>query len=243
MEVIGQEKQSRRPLERLRLLLLRRGELVDRVERQFLDAGPRVELVMRDQAVNLFIDAVRAVVAVAVSLRGEVPLRVEERVVDAPCIDCHARRDLSELGALLHAVQDLPEQALRVPAAVAVLLHHTVLKTVDLLQDHPAVFHMSEHMAAAGRAEVDRQIVFWHVSPSFLPLLLSAVRSPQSLRPGYSHSIQHNQSCFCVVCVLFLPQNHILCCIYVVLCGIICCFLWFLSLLYHTQTKYPTFFS
>ncbi len=94
-----------------------RGELVDRVERQLLDAGGGVELLGRDPPAHLLEDSVGAGVAVAVRVAEQRPGRVEEAVVDRPGVDA----DRVDRSGCLQPGEDLPVQAADVPVQAAVV--------------------------------------------------------------------------------------------------------------------------
>ena len=109
-------------VENLRLRLADGRELVDRVENLLLDAAPAVELRFRYRLVDDIIHALRAAVAIRDRTAEHIPLCVEQYEIHTPRIDADARRDTLQALALPKARDNFVEQAVEIPAKMAVAL-------------------------------------------------------------------------------------------------------------------------
>ena len=130
-------------------------QLIQRVERQELDAGDGVDLVGRDAFEHGLHDAVGALVAIVIRVLQEDALLADERVVAAPGVDADAvdRRG----GRALHPLLDLEPDAQDVPVERAVLADRLVDEAVDLADVEHARAEPAEHGAAALGSEIERQ--------------------------------------------------------------------------------------
>ena len=93
-------------------------ELIDRVDRQELDAGDRVNPLAADALEDRLHRAVGAAVAIVIRVLEQVAALADQRVVDAPAVDADRCRggsavQLERTPHLLPEVQDVPLQRAR----------------------------------------------------------------------------------------------------------------------------------
>ena len=159
MEIVRNHQHGLRLCKVLGMLFLYCHQLIDRVENLLLNAGSGVEILGRDQLVNLLVHSLGAAVTVGHRIAQHLILLVQQHKVHTPGIDSQAGRNLVLFRALLHTVFDLGEKLLQIPAEVSVHIGHTVVKAVDLLENHLSVLHMAQNVPAAGGADVDSKII------------------------------------------------------------------------------------
>src|SRR5690606_12839524 len=148
-----------------------RRELVDRVERQELQARHPVEEVVAEFGADALHHPVGEGVAVADGVADEPPGGVQEPVVYGPRV--HADRDQAGRGAA-QAVEDVAVEAENVPVQGAGDPDGTVGEAAQLHQLHGAGPQVAGHDAPAGRPQVDgREGRFAHRTTS-----TSSVRGP-----------------------------------------------------------------
>ena len=152
-EQVGDEQHRPRGLERRRAA--GRCQLVDGVERQELEAGPRVELGARHDLVDWFHGRRRPVVAVVIRLPEQPPLLVQQPVVDAPRIDPDADRTVARPGDLAQSAEDLVVEPQDVPVEPVGQPHRVVREAADLGQLEGVRADPADHHPAARRAEID----------------------------------------------------------------------------------------
>src|SRR5699024_8447634 len=145
------------------MFLLDSHELINSIVNRFLDSGSRIDLFERNDLVNLFVHTVCTVITISHCISDHFVVFVKEDKINAPGIHAHAYRDLADLFAFLKTRDDLPEDAVKFPAELAVLLNHTVLKTMYFFEFDPAVLHVSEDQASAGSAHIYCQIICSHI--------------------------------------------------------------------------------
>ena len=129
--------------------LLYSHKLVDCIEDLFLDAGPCIQVVLRDNLVHFLVHAFCAAVSVSHRIAEDVVVFVQQHIVNSPCVDPHGYRNLADLFTLFQSVLDLRDQAFHIPAERTVLIVHSVRKTVHFLELHLPVLHAGEHVASA----------------------------------------------------------------------------------------------
>ena len=130
-------------------------ELIQRVERQELDAGDGVDLVGRDAFEDGFHDAVGALVAIVVRVLQEDALLADERVVAAPGVDADAVD--GRAGGALHPLLELEPDAEDIPVERSVLPDRLVDEPVHLADVEHARAEPAEHGTAALGSEIERQ--------------------------------------------------------------------------------------
>ncbi len=133
-----------------------RRELVDRVERQVLQARHGEQLLVADRAADPLDDGRGPVVAVAVGVPEQVARRVDQPVVDSPRVHPDAR-DRPGCRGGGQAGQDLLAQPTRVPVQRAVRGRDgAVGEAVHLDEVEAAGTDGTDHHPAAAGADVDR---------------------------------------------------------------------------------------
>ena len=125
------------------MLLLDCHQLVDRIKDRILDTGARIQLLLRNDLVYFLIHALCTAVTIAYGIAEQLVILIEQCKIHAPCVDRHTCGDLADLLTLFDACEDLLKCTLMIPAQMSVLLHHAVLKTVDLLQYDFSVLNTS----------------------------------------------------------------------------------------------------
>ena len=140
-----------------------RVELEQRVERQELDAGHRVDLVGRQALEDRLHDAVGTAVTVVVGVLEQAAVLGDERVIATPGVDANAVEGCR--GQALERPPHLQPQPEDVPLQTAALPYGVVWKPVQLPDVEQAVVQPPENGAAAFRAEIERQKLSAHSSP------------------------------------------------------------------------------
>ena len=169
VQVLRHHQEALRLLELLGMLLLERGELVDRVEEHLLDAAAGVELVGGDRGVHKRVRTFRAGVAVGHHVGAGQALLVKKNEVHAPGIDADRGGDLADLLALGDALQRASGERLVVPAVVPVLADLGVVEAVHLFKNHLPVFEVAEDVASRRRPDVNCEMVGHCLIPHLEP--------------------------------------------------------------------------
>ena len=133
----------------------RRGELIDRVERQLLDPGHRVQLGRADPRGYLAGDPVGPAVAVVHRVAQQRAVRAEQAVVHGPRVDADAGQ-VRAPGRGAQPGQHVRVQPEDVPVQRAQHPDRLVAEPVRLAQPQRARPGPAGHHPAAGRAEIDR---------------------------------------------------------------------------------------
>ena len=158
--VVAQVGDHQQPRRSFRPALPRlRDELVDRVERQELDARAAEDLRAAEERADLVHDSVGAVVAIADRVLEQLSLAVEEAVVDRPRIDADRLQPAAQLRRrgppAADAGPDPFEQPREIPSQMTGDPPWGVVETVRLAERQRRATDASDHRAAAARAEVD----------------------------------------------------------------------------------------
>ena len=154
VEIIRYMEKCLSLLQILWMFLLNCHQLIYSVEDRFLDTGSCIQVFQRNCLINFLVHALCTVVTVTYGISKNLVILVKKHKVNAPGINAHAYRDLADLFTFLKTVYDLVEKAVKLPAELSVLLNHTVLKTIDLFQDHFSIFHMSQNVTSAGCSDI-----------------------------------------------------------------------------------------
>ena len=163
VEVIRDHQDRLRLFQIFRMGLLYSHELVDRVEDLFLDTGPCIQIILRNNFIYFLVHSLCTAVSVSCCIAQNVVVLIEKNIINAPCIDTHGNRDLADLFTLLETVFDLRDQTLYIPAQRSVLIVHSVRETIHFLKLHLSVFHAGKHMASAGCTDINGQIILFHL--------------------------------------------------------------------------------
>ena len=163
VKIVRDHQDRLRLFQIFRMGLFHRHELIDRIEDLLLDAGPRIQIILRDHFIDFLIHSLCAAVTVSDRIAQDMVILIEQHVIHAPGINSHRYRDLADLFTLLQSVFDLGDQAVHIPAKRTVLIVHSVRETVHFLELHLAVLHAGEHVASAGCADINGQIIFLHL--------------------------------------------------------------------------------
>ena len=170
MQVVGDHQQMLRLFEQFGLLRFHGHQLVNGIEDLLLDSCARVQFFLGDLCAQDFVHPGGMAVAVGHGVAQPVSLGVEQDKINAPGVHAHARRNFSDLRTAAQSRADLPEQCVRVPAAAAICIFGSVRKAPHLLGAKRVSFHPSQNHLSAGRADIDRQIIPFHMlSPFFAP--------------------------------------------------------------------------
>ena len=154
-EQVRDEEHRPGPGERLRAG--ERGQLVERVERQELDAGPLVEARLAGPLVDEVGAGRVAGVAVVPRIGDEHAVAVEQPEVDAPRVDADARGRLRLApGGGAQPVEDLAVQPQDVPVEAVGQPDRLVGEAVDLVETQLPRAHPADDDPAARRADIDR---------------------------------------------------------------------------------------
>ena len=155
MKIIRDHEDALSPFQVFRVGLFYRHELINCIKDLFLDSGPCIQLILRDHLIYLFVHAFCAAVPVSHRVSQDLVIFIQQHIVNAPCIDAHRNRNLPDLFTFLKTVFDLCKETVHIPAERAVLIVHSVRETVHLFKLHLAVLHAGEHVASAGRANIN----------------------------------------------------------------------------------------
>jgi hypothetical protein len=160
--------------------VLLRGELVERVELQELQPRGGVEPCRVQLRVDLGDGGAAAFVAVAVRLRGEFAVLVDQAVVHRPGVDADAGDRFPALNCRLASGSEtgkhLGEEGVEVPAEAAVGLHHSVGETVHDVERGPRRTAVGLRNPALMRPRITR--------PEEAPMSTAANRPPSTLAVG-----------------------------------------------------------
>lgn len=136
------------------------GELVECVEGQTLDAGPRIQRLRWYAPVDLLRYPRGALVAVMVGVAQQPPRRVQQREVHPPGVDADpGGRPVLLRGVLRESRLDLLPEPQRVPIETAHHLRRVIRKAVQLAQIEAPPVPPPDHYTATGGAQVDREKV------------------------------------------------------------------------------------
>ena len=149
----------------LRVVFLHGHELVDGVKALLLDSGTPVQLFGGDYLAHLHVHPSGPLVPVSHRISHNFVLAVQKHIVHGPGIHTHAYGNLSQLFTLFHPCLHMAPQLLQIPAQLSSHSFHAIGKPVDLLQRHPALFHPSQNVAAAGSSYVHRKKILFHNVP------------------------------------------------------------------------------
>ncbi len=133
-----------------------RPELVERVEREELQAVAGVELLERDQGVDLVHAAGGAVVAVVERL-GEQLTGTQEAVVDRPRVDADGLDVRFPAHRFREAVEDMGDEGVEVPVQTVGAGHRSVREPRHGLELQDARPHSADHHPTARGAEIHRR--------------------------------------------------------------------------------------
>ena len=155
VQQVGNGDQRACGINQVRCLPARRVQLIERVDRQELDAGDGIDPVAAHALEHRFHRAAGAPVAIVVRVLEQVAALADERVVDAPAVDADAIEagptvQLQRAPHLLPEMQDVPLQR-------PVLPYGFVQEPVDLPDAEHTAVQRAEHGPSAFGAEIEGQ--------------------------------------------------------------------------------------
>jgi hypothetical protein len=160
---VGHRQQRLRGLNQMRRRLARGIELVQRVDRQELAAGARVDPLARHFLEHLRHRVVGAMVAVVIGIFEQVALLADEAVIASPGVDADALERCAR--HTTQAAGHLQPQAQHVPAQRPVDAHGLVQEAAHFGQAEDAGTKLTEHRPATVRPQIECQITTAHDVP------------------------------------------------------------------------------
>ena len=160
-----------------------RCQLVNGIEKLFLDASPGIQVRGRNNILHHFVHALRAAVPISDRVADQLVRVVQQDEIYRPGVNPDGLRDFSRLLTGFQSAQNSAPQVLHVPAVMAVAVNLLVIEAVHFFQKEFAVLHMPQNVPSAGCSNVNCKTVSAHASASFVlsvPYPITAV--PLSVR-------------------------------------------------------------
>ena len=87
---------------------------------------------------------------------------IKKNEVNTPGIIAHAYRNLADLFTFLKTCNDFFKNTVKFPAEFSIFLDHTILKTMNLLELHSAILHVSKDQTSTGCSHVYCCVILSH---------------------------------------------------------------------------------
>ena len=160
--IIRRHEKRIRLFKLFRAFLLQSGKLIDSVEYLFCDAGPGIEVFLRDNLIDFSVNLGSSVIPVSDGIPDPFPGFIDQNIVNTPGINPHIGGNFPKLRTLFHSLFDVGKEQVGVPALVAVDFLHSVFEAKDFFQHDLSVFQMAQDVPAAGGADVNRKKILFH---------------------------------------------------------------------------------
>ena len=162
VKVIRHMKKSLCLLQIFRMFCLNCHQLVYRIVNSFLDTCSCIQFFKWNDLVNFFIHSLCTMVAVSDCVTKYLVIFIKKNEVNTPGINAHAYRNLADLFTFLKTCNDFFKNTVKFPAEFSILLYHTILKTMNLLELHSAILHVSKDQTSTGCSHVYCCVILSH---------------------------------------------------------------------------------
>ena len=124
-------------------------KLIYGIEYLLLYTRSRIEIVCRDDLVDLLVHSLCSGVTVAHGIADDITVLIEKRKINAPCVYAKKFGLFAYFSTLCNSLYNVVKKGLKIPAFLSVLVYGTIGKTVNLFKLHLSVLNGTENMSSA----------------------------------------------------------------------------------------------